>query len=153
MLERRRIPQLIGGLAAVLLLAGCGDDSPVTPGREPLTFEGRLASAGFESHALLLERGGTVRLEVVDLTPIFIDISDLGADVDLEEVLAVGIGIGEFDEEGECLLELRPTVTQGRIVTVLVSDEIDCLAVFDSGQLPPDSLISYIVVVTDAAGS
>lgn len=147
-----RVPRCLVAVGLLAVLVGCGDTSPVTPGREPLTYEGEIASEGFNSHELLLERGGTVRVQLVELSPIFLDISDLPPNATLEEALGVGVGIGEFNEEGTCVLELRPTLVVGRIVTVLLSDNINCLAVFDSGQLPPDSLLRYRVVVTDAAG-
>lgn len=155
MAGRRRIPGLLMVAAALcaLVTAGCGDDSPVTPGREPLVYTGQLASEGFDSYSLPLERGGTVRIEVAELTPIFLNITNLSDDADLKEVLTVGVGIGQFNDEEVCQLELRPTLAEGRSVTVLLSDDANCLAVFDSGQLPPSSRIAYTVVVTDAAKS
>lgn len=149
----------MGRIAAValavgsLVVAGCGDDSPVTPGREPLTFSGRLEADDFQSFALPLARGGTVRIQVTKLTPVWLEITNVGEETDLATVLTIGVGVGEFDDEGVCAPELRPNLALGRSVTVLLSDGINCLAVFDSNRLPNNTVIDYTVVVTDASKS
>jgi hypothetical protein len=149
----RRRALVIGVLAGAAIFAGCGDDSPVTPGREPLSYSGRLEAEGFHSYALPLERGGTVRVEVTRLTPVWIEITALEEETVLATVLTIGVGIGAFDEEGACDLELRPNLALNRSVTVLLSENVNCLAVFDSGLLPDNSVVDYTVVVTDAAKS
>ena len=143
----KRMRWLAVALTTVLVAGGCGDSSPVTPNREPLIFTGRLASNTTDSHPLPLLRSGTIRIELTELTAIFVQIDDTAPS------LALGVGIGAFDDKELCVPTLRPTFTEGGAVTVLPSSDIDCLAVFDSGRLPEESLVAYVVTVTDASKS
>ena len=130
-------------LAAALAVAGCGDSSPVTPGKEPLIFSGQLASRTSESHTLTLERTGTISIELTELRAIFVHVQDL------EAVLAIGVGIGLFDDEAVCIPSIRPTFTQGGTRSVLITEDVNCVSVFDNGTLPPDALVAYEVILRD----
>lgn len=143
----KRMRWLMVTLTTVLVAGGCADSSPVTPGREPLVFTGRLTSNTTDSHSLPLLRSGTIRIELTELTAIFVQIDDSAPS------LVLGVGIGVFDDKGLCIPTLQPIFGEGSSVTVLPSSDIDCLAVFDSGRLPEGSLVAYVVTVTDASES
>jgi hypothetical protein len=133
-------------LAFVVMLtaAGCGDSSPVTPGKEPLIYTGQLASRESNSHTLTLERNGTVSIELTNLRAIFVKVVD-----PFETVLRIGVGVGSFNDDEVCIPSIRPTFTEGLIRTVLLTRDANCVSVFDNGTLPARAVVAYVVTVRD----
>ena len=112
----KRMCWLVVMLTTVLVAGGCADSSPVTPDREPLVFTGILASESTDSHPLPLLRSGTIRIELTELTAIFVQVEDKD-----DPSLVLGVGIGAFDDEELCIPTLRPTFSEGGSTTVLPS--------------------------------
>jgi hypothetical protein len=141
------VPALAAAITVMLAVAGCGDSSPVTPSKETLVYSGRLLSRTIVPHALDLERAGTIAIELTELRAILVEVNPF------DPVLRIGVGVGSFDENLACQLSIRPTFTEGLRRTLLVDAAVNCLAVFDNGTLPPDSLVAYEVLVHDESAS
>ncbi len=140
---KQRNLHLTIAVALLLAVAGCGDSSPVTPDKEPLIFSGQLASLTSESHTLRLERTGTVSIELTELRAIFVHVQDL------ETVLAIGVGVGLFNDEEVCIPTIRPTFTKGFSRSLLITADLNCVSVFDNGTLPQEALVAYEVTLRD----
>lgn len=131
---------LVVALAATL--AACGDDSPSTPGGEPLVFSGQLEQAGRVTHTLNLVREGMIRIELTELTPVLIELppgGELGT-------LRIGIGLGDLTS-GTCVRTFATGLSEGETLSVLLTDPARCLLVFDNGSLPEDAVVAYTVTV------
>ncbi len=131
-------------LLVALTLAGCGDDSPATPDGQPLVFSGELEQGGSVSHVLNLVREGTLRLSLTELTPVLIELppgGELGT-------LRIGVGLGDISS-GTCRRTFATGLSEGQVLTVLLTDPARCLLVFDNGSLPEDAVVAYTVVVED----
>lgn len=139
-----RHPWLLPALAAAVLLAGCGDDPVTTPGGDPLIYLGVLETGGRIEEPLVLAEEGTVRIELTDVTPIFVE---LGVEGELP-LFSLGVGLGD-DSSGSCAITFGTSLLEGESLTVLVEDTMLCLLVFDDGSLPPDAVISYTVTIED----
>jgi hypothetical protein len=142
------VPLVAVTLAVALIATACGDSSPVTPNKEPLIFSGQLASRGFESHNLGLERSGTVSIELTELRSLFVRLDPINP-----IPLLIGVGIGAFNSNGVCVPTIRPTFTEGLKRSVLLGSAANCLSVFDQGTLPASSLVKYTVTVFDESSS
>lgn len=125
-------------LTTLLGIAGCDSSGPVA---DTFLIEGDLAFGGSEAHTLISDDEGIARFEIVMLRPKLVDVT-------IPLTLSVGFGLGRPGEEG-CETSFRANGAQGSIFSIGLERETEyCILIFDSGSLPEDALIEYLVSVT-----
>lgn len=141
---RRQLSLLTPFLGAVFLLSACADDPVTTPGGEPIVYQGRLQEGGRVQRPLILEKEGTIQIELLDLEPVLVQLPPEGETLSL----TMGVGIGMLNQQA-CQITFGASLAVGDNLTILVQDPDACLLFFDDGSLPEDAVVEYTVTVDD----
>jgi hypothetical protein len=131
-------------LLALLALPGCSD-SPTEPDAT-LRFTGSLTRGARVEHPLSLPHGGNLTLTLEDLNIRLLDVGALHP-----SLVRVLVGLGRPAESGACDVSTTSVMVEGTVSSFGLRAGEYCLAVFDNGILPEESLIEYTLVaeVTD----
>lgn len=125
-------------LLVTLALPGCSS-SPTEIVGGPLVFEGTLAADELAVFTVVITRSGGVRIEV---TSVVAD-PPLGEGIDP----SLGVGIGELDAEGNCVVTVSSRLTTGGSLAVGLSEQEYCLRVFDDGSIGEDGTRIFSILV------
>lgn len=130
-------------LAACVLLAAvsCSESttsSPTAPDGAPLEFTGTVGFMGSSIHDLVLVEDSLLSVTLEDLRILLFDVTQ-GSPTNL----AIGLGLGQRDDQDGCQLTANFIVTEGQITVFRVSRDAYCLTIFDQGALPEDALLGY----------
>lgn len=122
-----------------VLALGCSGSSPTDP-TQNLVLEGDLEYQGRQFHPVTPGRDGVLRIEVAELTPLLVQVGDNTA-----PVLSVGVGLGRPVEEF-CVVSASFALAVGGKLSFSLNDGEYCVQIFDTGTLPPDATIHYVVL-------
>ena len=143
--QRRRRLSTGAMLSSILFAAcgalalGCSGSSPTDPVQN-LVLEGDLEFQGRQSHPVTPGSDGVLRIEVVELTPLLVQVGVL-----FDPTFTVGVGLGRPVEDA-CAVTASFSLRVGGKLSFSLEDGEYCVQIFDTGTLPPDATIHYIVL-------
>ena len=131
-------------LLALLALPGCSDSS--TEPDTTLRLRGSLTRSARVEHAVSMPHGGNLTLTLEDLNIRLLDVGALNP-----ALVRVLVGLGRPDAAGACDVSTTSAMVERSVSSFGLRAGEYCLAVFDNGLLPEESLIEYTLVaeVTD----
>jgi len=140
--QRRRPTRPVLGilLATCCVLALSCSNSPTDPGQS-LVLEGNLEYQGRQFHSVTPGGDRVVRIEVLELTPVLIQVGGSTA-----PVLSVGVALGRPLND-VCATTASFSVGVGDKLSFSLADgDEHCVQIFDTGSLPVDATIHYVVL-------
>lgn len=141
MSTRTRWPRLLLA-AALAALAACGSSStsttataPTSPATTTDSFTGTVAQSGSINHVFAVAANGTVTISLTSVSPL--------------ATMSLGLAVTNSDG-ANCLTTITQTAN-ARAGTVALTGTATsgnyCVRVFDSGNIPPSTDVSYTVQV------
>jgi hypothetical protein len=129
-------------LVVPVLVFSCGGDSPTNLADQPLLLTGTLAYQQVVNLDFTLDDADIIRIEVVDLSPILVDIT-----TNPNFIPTIGFGLGS-PVEGSCLTRQRLSAQQGGFFTFGLDAGDYCIQLSDTGFLPEDAVVRYTLSIT-----
>ena len=131
--------------ATLFTQVGCGSDSPTGLAEQPIILTGLLAYQGSEVLNFTLDDDEIIRIDIVELTPVLVDITN-----NPNFVPTIGFGLGT-PLEGACITTQRSAAQEGGFFIFGLNAGNYCLRLSDTGFFPEDAIVKYTLSISSSA--